>query len=148
MAKRRNLILILEDSSNRLALMREALDSLPGQFEVEQWDNVRKMQKEAAQLLPRACLISLDYDLSNSPTRNPGDGLDAVNLLNQQQPVCPVIVHTSLPQAGQKMVMALRGGGWTVEQVVFNKREALTDWRDAVAELTGSSAAGSEAQTQ
>jgi len=48
-----------------------------------------------------ASLISLDYDLSNSRTPNPGDGLDAVNLLNHHKPACPVIVHTSLA-AGRK----------------------------------------------
>ena len=123
----RDVILILEDSLNRLNRMREALDSLPGQFEIQHWDNAWKMQKEAAQWMSRACLISLDFDLSNSSTRNPGNGMDAVDMLNRQKPVCPVIVHTSLPNDGLKIAMALRAGGWTVEQVILSKREAVAD---------------------
>jgi hypothetical protein len=133
----RDVILILEDSPKRLALMRKALDSLPAQIEVRHWDNAWAMQKEAAQWLPQTCLISLDSDLSNSPVGNPGDGMDAVQMLNWHKPVCPVIVHTSLPEDGRKMAQALRGGGWRVEQVIFNTREALADWLYAVEELTG-----------
>lgn len=57
-------------------------------------------------------------------------------MLNRHKPSCPVIVHTSLREDGQKMVQALRGGGWRVEQVIFNTREALADWLAAVEELT------------
>lgn len=146
MSDRRNLILILEDSPNRLALMREALDGLPAQLEIRHWHYVGRMQREAAQFLPRACLISLDFDLSYSANQNPGNGMDAVNLLNQQKPVCPVIVHTALPNDGLKMALALRGGGWTVEQVILNTQAAMVDWRAAVAELTG--AGGSQDHQQ
>ena len=124
----RNLILILEDSPHRLALMRDALESLAAQIEVRHWDSAWAMQKEAGQCLSQACLISLDFDLSNSPSRNPGDGMDAVQMLNRHKPVCPIIVHTSLREDGQKMTQALRGNGWRVEQVIFNRREAVADW--------------------
>ena len=124
----RNLILILEDSPHRLALMRDALESLAAQIEVRHWDSAWAMQKEAGQCLSQACLISLDFDLSNGPTRNPGDGMDAVLMLNRHKPVCPIIVHTSLAEDGQKMTQALRGNGWRVEQVIFNRREAVADW--------------------
>jgi hypothetical protein len=79
------------------------------------------MRAELAQWLPMACLISLDFDLSDSPTRNPGTGMDAVNMLLQHHPVCPVIIHTSLPAESGMMARALRQGGWTVDQVLFNR---------------------------
>jgi CheY-like chemotaxis protein len=148
MHDRRNLVLILEDNPTRLALMREALDDSPEEYEIHHWDCVGKMQAEAVRLMPKVCLISLDFDLSNSTTRNPGDGMDAVAMLNQQKPVCPVIVHTSLAQTGQKMARALRGGGWTVERVMLDKREAVVDWRGAVERLTATSAVGSGADSK
>ena len=110
MTDRHNLILILEDSANRLTLMREALESLSVQIEICHWDNAWAMKKEAVQWLAQACLISLDFDLSNSPVRSPGDGLDAVQMLKRHKPVNPVIVQTSLAEDDHKMVRALRSG--------------------------------------
>ncbi len=134
MTDHRNLILILEDSVNRLALMREALET--SEIGIRSFDNVWSMRRELEQVLAQACVISLDFDLSNSLVRHPGDGMDAVQMLNRQRPVCPVIVHTSLPEGGREMAQALRGGGWRVEQVIFNHREAVADWRTAVDTLT------------
>ena len=148
MTDRRDLILILEDSPNRLSLMRKGLESLPVQIEIRYWDNAGSMQKEAGQWLPQACLISLDFDLSNSPVRSPGDGMDVIQMLNWHKPVCPVIVHTSLPEDGRRMAQALRGGGWRVEQVILNTREALKDWLYAVEELTGHFGADSSRDAQ
>ena len=148
MTDRRDLILILEDSPKRLTLMRKALERLPVQIEIRHWDNAWSMQKEAGQWLSQACLISLDFDLSNSPVRSPGGGMDAVQMLNWHKPVCPVIVHTSLPEDGRRMAQALRGGGWRVEQVILNTREALKDWLYAVEELTGHFGADSSRDAQ
>ncbi len=136
MPDHRNLVLILEDNPNRLALMQTALKDLPRPFEIRHWDNVRQMQVDAARCLDQACLISLDFDLTGSSVRNPGDGLDAVSLLLRQKPVCPVVIHTSLSRTGLQMAEALRKGGWTVEQVMLNRREAVSDWREAVEQLT------------
>ena len=61
--------------------------------------------------------------------------MDVVSLLIRHEPVCPVIVHTSLPAESAAMARALREHGWTV--VLFNKREAVADWRDAVQSLAG-----------
>lgn len=114
MTTSRNLVLILEDSPNRLALMRDGLESHSKTLEIRHWDNTGTMRKELGQVLPQASLISLDFDLSNSTTKNPGDGMDAVQKLNRRKPVCPVIVHTSLAEHGRRMAQALRGGGWRV----------------------------------
>ena len=132
----RKTILALEDSDRRIELMRAALVTIPGQLEIQRWDNTRAMRAELAPWLPRACLISLDYDLGDSPTRNPGTGMDAVDILLWHQPACPVIIHTSLPAESALMARALRQGGWLVQQVLFNRRDAVDQWRDFVLELT------------
>ena len=122
--------------TERLELMRAALDLLPDDFEIHHWDSVCKMRKEFAQWLTSASLISLDYDLSNSRTPNPGDGLDAVNMLNRRKVACPVIVHTSLAAESNVMAKALREHDWTVEQVLFRTRDQAAAWGKLVAELT------------
>jgi hypothetical protein len=93
------------------------------------------MRKEIGLLLGGACLISLDFDLSNGPTKNPGDGMDAVQMLIRSGPVCPVIVHSSLAEDGRTMVRALRAAGWRAEQVIFNRREAAAEWLALVEDL-------------
>lgn len=132
----RKTILVLEDNDRRAELMRDALATVPGELEIRRWDNTRTMRAELAQWLPTACLISLDFDLGDSPSRNPGTGMDAVNMLLAHQPACPVIIHTSLPAESAMMGRALRQGGWVVGQVLFNRREAVNEWCDLVAELT------------
>ena len=41
-----------------------------------------------------------------------------------------------LAEDGQRMAQALRGVGCRVEQVTFNRREAMADWLAAVDKLT------------
>ncbi|HEY5911356.1 MAG TPA: response regulator [Verrucomicrobiae bacterium] len=137
MDNERKNILVLEDSETRIGLMREALGTLPGSFTLQCWDNVWAMRKQMPRWLPSAYLISLDYDLGDSRTPNPGNGMDAVQALSGHQPMCPIIVHTSLSQEGREMVRALRERGWSAEQVLFNKREAVQEWLNAVEMLTG-----------
>lgn len=137
MTTARKTILVLEDGDRRIELMRKALLTVPGQPEIQRWDNAWALCAELARWLPRACLISLDFDLRDSPTPNPGDGMDAVGALLRHQPACPIIIHTSLPAAAAAMERALRDGGWTVEQVLLNHREAFDQWRDTVAASTG-----------
>jgi hypothetical protein len=62
--------------------------------------------------------------------------MDAVDILLWHQPACPVIIHTSLPAESALMARALRQGGWLVQQVLFNRRDAVDQWRDFVLELT------------
>ena len=133
--KERKTILVLEDSERRIELMHEALASVPGQLEIHRWDNAWAMLAELARWLPAACLISLDYDLGDSQTPNPGNGMDAVKDLLRYQPACPVIIHTSLPTESALMARALRRSGWLVDQVLFNRREAADHWRNAIVEL-------------
>jgi CheY-like chemotaxis protein len=128
----RTIVLILEDSANRLALMRDVLERRSSYIEVRSFDNAWALRKELAHLLPQVCLISLDFDLSNSSVKSPGDGMDVVQALIRHKPICPIIVHTSLAEDGRTMARALRAGGWRVEQVIFNRREAVAEWLAAV----------------
>lgn len=129
--------MILEDSDARVELMCEAIDSCSAGFKIQRFDSVSAMRAQAQHWKSSACLISLDYDLSNSRTPNPGTGVDAVKLLAGIPPFCPVIVHTSLAEAGRLMASTLQQQGWTVEQVRLNRREAVALWLGAVEALTG-----------
>ena len=133
----RKTILILEDNDTRVELMSEALAAFPGRFTVQRYDNVSAMRAAAQQWLLSACLISLDYALDGSCVKNPGNGMDAVQMLTEHTPVCPVIVHTSLPETGGLMTQSLREHGWTAEQVRFGNQEAVQDWISTVERMIG-----------
>jgi len=53
------------------------------------------------------------------------------------------IVPTSMPKVGQLMAQSLRDCGWTVEQVILDKREAICQRQEAVEQFTARSAMGS-----
>jgi hypothetical protein len=137
MTDQRDIILILEDNPARLELMQAEIKVLTGQFEIRQWDSVWKMTTEGSKTFHRACLISLDYNLSESRLRSPGNGMDAVQMLNRHTPFCPVIVHTSLVMEGEKMARALRERGWVVEQAPLKTRESVHQWRIVAEALIG-----------
>jgi hypothetical protein len=50
-------------------------------------------------------------------TQDPGTGLEFAEFLAHEQPMCPVIIHTSNAERRWSMYNELRFGGWTVEIV-------------------------------
>jgi hypothetical protein len=131
----RKSILVLEDNERRVELMRKALASLPVDLELVVWDNARTMSKDLPKWLLKASIISLDFDLGDSTTRDPGTGMDMIQTLGRCVSSCPVLVHTSLEQEGKAMVRELRRHGWTTKMVRFSSREAALPWRDAVEDM-------------
>lgn len=59
-------------------------------------------------------LISLDYDLSFSPAKDPGRGSDVADFLSSKKPRCPVILHTSDMMGRDAMSYRLESSGWDV----------------------------------
>ena len=116
----RHSIVILEDDSNRIAVMDDCLaDKFPF-FE-------RKFFRTApdaiawldAHLSETAC-VSLDHDLEpQSPSDpDPGIGRDVADFLAARRPTCPVIIHTTNRPAAEGMELVLVDTGWKVERIM------------------------------
>jgi len=75
------------------------------------------MTAECGDLLADTCLISLDHDLVplSAESPDPGTGLEVAEFLSRQQPVCPVILHTSNHERRWSMHNEFRFAGWSVE---------------------------------
>jgi len=112
---------ILEDDvDGRQARFREALKELGP---VTYYDNAPDFLCWLAQNLASLRLLSLDHDLGPSRDRNgerfdPGEGMQIVDFLVTQRPVCPVIVHSSNPVRSPTMVRRLEEAGWSAERIV------------------------------
>ena len=67
--------------------------------------------------LPNATLLSLDFDLipDSKSTGDPGSGLDVCAFLATQDPVCPIILHSSNEQAVWEMLFKLGEGNWETD---------------------------------
>lgn len=89
----------------------------------------------------QACvLISLDHDLeSTDPDLNPGSGREVADWLATQEPVCPVIVHSTNVPAAAGMLRVLEEAGWTTRRVLpYDDLLWINElWRDTVRELLG-----------
>src|SRR5271170_2841088 len=90
-------ILILEDDDARIARFTTILNGIAPNTPVIYWRSAWKMIRDLAPYLPNARLISLDHDLDPEAenSEDPGDGLDVAKFLAEQQPKCPIIVHTN-----------------------------------------------------
>jgi CheY-like chemotaxis protein len=88
-------VLMLEDEQSRVERFSQVLASLNSNLELTIWDTAPAMITEAPAFFPETVFISLDHDLYPEDVSEPGDGLDVANFLSRQDPVCPVIVHTS-----------------------------------------------------
>ncbi len=112
----RRLILILEDSEERIREFTAAIGQLNPAVTVRIWNDAPTMLAECPALLSQAGLISLDHDLNPMPgkTEDPGTGLEVADLLSRFPPQCPVILHTSNHERRWSMHNSLRHSGWDV----------------------------------
>jgi CheY-like chemotaxis protein len=115
----RRIIMILEDNEDRIRDFEAAVASLGPDYRLRLWHDAPTMRAECLPVLPECCLISLDHDLHPMPgvTQDPGTGLEIAELLARQQPVCPVIIHTSNTERRWSMHNEFRFGHWSVEIV-------------------------------
>ena len=116
-------IAILEDDSRRtcemLACLNERFPSKP----VFVFDNAPDMIGWLSEHLQELRLICLDHDLGPNRARSgetfdPGTGRDVADYLAGQQPICPVLIHTTNSLAAPGMVMTLEDAGWAHARVV------------------------------
>jgi len=116
---KRRTIMILEDNADRIREFEAAVATLGPGFRLRLWHDAPTMVAECLSVLPGCCLISLDHDLHRLPnaTQDPGTGLAVAQLLGQQQPVCPVIIHTSNTDGRWSMHNEFRFGKWQVELI-------------------------------
>jgi hypothetical protein len=130
--------LILEDNGDRIREFEAAIRSLGSQFQLKLWHDAPNMIAECQLFLPLAALISLDHDLNplSADSPDPGTGLDVANFLSQQQPVCPVIIHTSNFERRWSMHNELRFAHWQTEIVLsFNNDWIQSSWLNKVKAL-------------
>jgi len=114
----RNLILILEDNSERREGFSAVLKELAPGCEVRYWNNARVMASEIVVLLDKTRLISLDHDLNEvAEAEDARDGLLVAEFLARQTPCCPVVVHSSNYERSWSMVNELTYTKWNVERV-------------------------------
>jgi hypothetical protein len=116
------IIAILDDEPDRLAVMVPLLRGRFPQFSVVTFDNAPDMNAWLADHLAACVLICLDHDLGPNRERNgtvfdPGIGRHVADYLSAQQPVCPVIIHTTNVYARPGMIQVLEDAGWLVEYV-------------------------------
>ena len=111
--------MILEDDTERIRDFKTAVASLGSYFSLRLWNDAPTMFAECLQVLSDCCLISLDHDLVplGGANSDPGTGLEVAELLGRQQPVCPVIIHTSNAERRWSMHNEFRFGKWQVEIV-------------------------------
>lgn len=133
------LIAILEDDERRREAMEVQLEGrLPGARLVV-FDNSPDMVAWLRSNLGNVDLISLDHDLGPNRERDgevfdPGTGREVSSYLLECTPRCPVIVHSSNPDAAPAMTFELEEAGWSVRRVIpFSDLEWIGEtWRDAL----------------
>lgn len=119
----KNVILIMDDDKGRLSSMNTLVEDTYPDYKTALIDNAPDTIAWLSDHLPSVALISLDHDLGPNRQRNgevfdPGTGRDVVDYLVTQEPVCPVIVHTTNHIARDGMLFALEGAGWKTSFVV------------------------------
>lgn len=136
-------IIILEDNADRRTEMAACLRDLVPQYAVEFFVDAARMQVRLSEgSLADVILIVLDHDLELIPTADgalfdPGCGRDISSWLTHQEPICPVLIHTTNSSAGQAMQDELREAGWTVGRVIpYGDTEWIWQtWRKAARDL-------------
>lgn len=116
-------IVILEDNTDRQAVMRACLADRFYTFDAHVFDDAAEMIHFLEAHLGETILISLDNDLDmktgpGGRAVDPGSGCQVAEFLATTSPVCPVIIHTTNSRAADTMGRVLRGAGWKTRRVI------------------------------
>ncbi len=119
----KNVILIMDDDEERLGSMSALIAGSYPDYESVLIDNAPDTIEWLKEHLSSAVLISLDHDLGPNRERDgeifdPGTGRDVVDYLVTQNPICPVLVHTTNHIARDGMIFALESAGWKASFVI------------------------------
>jgi len=118
----KNIILILDDSEERLAAMQSLLNESYPEYEITLFNNAPDTIEWIKENIASVILMSLDHDLGPNRQRDgqvfdPGTGKDVVDYLETQKPVCPIIVHSSNYEGRDRMIFSLEAAGWATSYV-------------------------------
>jgi hypothetical protein len=110
-------ILILDDSEERLEEMQSLIVESYPQYDIIHFDNAPDTIEWLEDNLTSVVLMSLDHDLGLNRERearvfDPGTGKDVVDFLETKSPVCPIIVHSSNYLGRDRMFFSLEAAGW------------------------------------
>ena len=113
----------MDDDDERLSSMNALIGKDYPDYETVLIDNAPDTVEWLKENLSSAVLISLDHDLGpnrerDGETFDPGTGRDVVDYLVTENPICPVIVHTTNHVARDGMIFALEGSGWKTSFVI------------------------------
>ncbi len=119
-------IVVLDNNRKRIDLMRRHLGELFPDESLLFFDNAPEILSWLKIHLEKCLLISLDYNLGPSWTRedqlfDPGTGREVVDYLATQPPQCPLIFHASNKEAEIGMEMGLIETRWIFERVMTSK---------------------------
>lgn len=134
----RDTVMILEDDEQRLESFQVALLSVNPTLKLLTWRDAPIMMGECREFLGATCLISLDHDLHTGGqiSAAPGSGLDIAVFLAREQPVCPVLVHSTNYQKAELMCQVLRTRAWRVDRVIPSTEQWIwTMWLPRVQSL-------------
>lgn len=135
-----DLILMLEDDSERLERFSAVLRQVDSELGIEAWRDANVMVREVGPYLCRAALISLDHDLEpGTEGVDPGDGIAVVKYLVSQSIKRPTIIHSSNATRARWMEGEFELAGWQQWRVAPIGDDWIeTDWRLVVQEILGS----------
>lgn len=110
-------IAILEDDSRRIQAMLASLDRRYPSYEITVFDGPPEMIAWLKGHLHETVLICLDHDLGanriiSGNLTDPGTGRDVADYLSDEEPCCPLLIHSSNPMAAPGMLMVLEDAGW------------------------------------
>jgi hypothetical protein len=132
-------IVILEDNADRRSAMQACLADRFYTFDSHFFDEPAAMIEFLRAHLAETIAISLDNDLDMKPgadgrLTDVGEGRRVAEFLATQEPVCPVVIHTSNGPAADAMTAALNDSGWTTRRVLPFDDTAwiLDDWFPAM----------------
>ena len=131
-------IAILEDDDERARRMRDTIKNNFPDLIFMLFNNATDMVLWLRDSLHSIRLMSLDHDLELSKKENsePGTGRDVVDFLIGENPVCPIIIHTSNVMGGDAMQGELEALDWGTYRILpFGSRWIETEWLEKVREF-------------
>lgn len=111
-------IILLEDEQDRVDVMLHLIRPAYPQFTVKVFDRSREMIDYLKDHLASSVFISLDHDLplyrdDEGELHDHGSGREVADYLANQNPVCPVAIHSTNIPAATSMQFVLNESGWS-----------------------------------
>jgi len=102
--------------------MQSCLQQLFPSYEVNVFDGAPEMIRWLRSHLCETILICLDHDLGanriiNGNLEDPRTGREVADYLSDEEPSCPVLIHSSNAMAAPGMMMVLEDAGWKCSRV-------------------------------